>query len=91
MNIVIEKNINVEGISVKYQIIKREDVFEGNSYTFYDVLVEKTSNGLVEENICSALTTDINVAEKVCNILCDNMVLPENLFECLEECLELVL
>ncbi|MGN1412253.1 MAG: DUF6514 family protein [Oscillospiraceae bacterium] len=91
VNIIVEKSIKFEGISLKYQIIKREDVFEGNSYTFYDISVEKNSKGVVEENVCSALTTDINTAKKVLNILCDNIVLPENLFECLEECLELVL
>lgn len=89
--LVFEKSVKVENLSITYQVVKNDGILEGNSYTFYDIMIEKISSNSVERNVCVHLTTDIEIAKKICNILCDNFVLPENLFECVEECLELVL
>lgn len=89
--LIFEKSIEVEELFVKYQVIQRDDVFEETSYTFYDIAVEKISQGKTESCVCSSLTTNRDTAEKICNLICENIVLPETLFESLEECLEVVL
>lgn len=80
----------VEELSLKYSLLKKDEVVENQLYTTFDIEVEKISNELVQKEICSSVSSDIEVATSILDILYRNDVLPETLLEVIEECLEIV-
>jgi 23S rRNA maturation-related 3'-5' exoribonuclease YhaM len=90
-NIVLVKSAEVEGIRVEYKVLQTKRIFEGETHTFYDISVEKASHNALERRVCHSVTTILEVATKLCDLMYENKVLPENLEESLEECLELVI
>lgn len=86
---VLQKNKVVEKLSLKYSLLKN-DGSNGMVSTF-DIEVEKVSNGVVQKEVCHSVSSNIEVATSILEVLYRNDVLPETLFEVMEECFELVL
>lgn len=86
---VLQKNKMVEELSLKYSLLKNDG--SSDMVSTFDIEVEKVSNGVVQKEVCYSVSSNIEVATSILEVLYRNDVLPETLFEVMEECFELVL
>lgn len=87
---VLQKDKEVDGLSLTYSIFKKDEIIEGDIYTMFDIEVQKSTKTRMEKCTCPSVSSDINTAVDILEILYRNDVLPETLMEVMEECLELV-
>lgn len=87
---VLQKEKQVGDLLLKYTLFKKDETIEGNIVTTFDVEVVKVKDSIVETAICPSISSDLDIATTIVDILYRNDVLPETLLEVIEECLELV-
>ncbi|MCD7801232.1 MAG: DUF6514 family protein [Ruminococcus sp.] len=87
---ITEMNKIVGDFSLTYYLIKKDEVVEGTICTTFDIEVHKMVDGLVEKEVCSSVSSDIDKATSILDMLYRNDVLPDTLLEVMEECLEIL-
>lgn len=87
---VLQKEKQVGDLLLKYTLFKKDETIEDNIVTTFDVEVVKVKDSIVETAICPSISSDLDIATTIVDILYRNDVLPETLLEVIEECLELV-
>lgn len=86
----LQKEKQVGDLLLKYTLFKKDETIEDNIVTTFDVEVVKVKDSIVETAICPSISSDLDIATTIVDILYRNDVLPETLLEVIEECLELV-
>lgn len=87
---VLQKEKQVGDLLLKYTLFKKDETIEDNIVTTFDAEVVKVKDSIVETAICPSISSDLDIATTIVDILYRNDVLPETLLEVIEECLELV-
>ncbi len=85
-----QKSKSVEDFTLKYALSQRRETIEDTVLTVFDIAVYKTYNNTITNVVCPSVTSNLECACNILDVLYNNDVFPETLLETLEDYLECI-